>query len=185
MAMVIRRTDVAIIAQRLIEGRYAPVGRVTDVISAGVIVTTIYLTGANALTFDARIGSGAGIAVIAVARRRLMDAPHSRGAGVRSANIVVVAGWRWPSSALPIKAPILGRTGIPVAARGFVWSIDTPHRSITGIVRTRIPIIAVDRRTAGTHPLHALSIKCTGINIVAEETLMVGSERALPRALVA
>lgn len=119
--------------------------RMAEVIRATIVVVAVRSGTAIACAAAAHIRRRARIAVVARVGVVRVDATGARVAGIRRANVAVVAIKRSAAEAHAATADIVGRACIAVVARIGVADIRTTQRRMTRIVGAPVSIVAHQR----------------------------------------
>jgi len=90
------------------------------------------------------------LSTASLVRDRVMDATASRITGIVGTDIIIFAVQRPTWDTLTVAAGITIRAGIVVVASYGVFSEDTAHIRIAGVVGTQLIIIADDCDTPAT-----------------------------------
>lgn len=90
---------------------------------------------------------------------------------VNGAGIVVVAVGLWPTNTIPLETCIVDLTRVSVITRGGVVRINTSVNRVTGFIRTRVVVIAVQRGAGNTGAVCATVADGARIAVVARSQI--------------
>jgi hypothetical protein len=145
---------------------------VAEIVGTGVAIVTGQGTDAGAFALEADVLGGTGIAVIALAWHRGVDAARFDVTTVLGTDIVVITRQRVWSGTQSFGTDIAGGAGIEVIARDGVELVETAVVGITPIIGTLILVFTIQGPLANALPATA-GIHCgAGIIIIAGDDIV-------------